>query len=193
MDYRFLYNRIKYIIINPPKAWGVIRSENRPLKDVRNSFFLPLLIIVTLCAFAGSIIFTNSTLSPVYSVLIAIKSFILHLFVVFFSAAVLGEITRALDLGKNYTVSFKLIAYSVAPLLICQMISHLFESLIFINILSLYGLYIFWTGAEIMLNPPEHKKMPMLVATFIVVAGLYIAAAVLLNSLTDRIYFGYFA
>jgi hypothetical protein len=193
MDYRFLYNRIKYIIINPPKAWGVIRSENRPLKDVRNSFFLPLVIIMALCAFTGSVIFTNSTLSPVYSIFVAIKSLLLHLLVVFFSSAVLGEITRALDLGKNYTVSFKLVAYSVAPLLICQMISNLFESLIFINVLSLYGLYIFWTGAEIMLNPPEHKKRPMLIATFIVVTGLYIATAVLLNSLTDRFYFGLFA
>jgi hypothetical protein len=193
MDYRFLYNRIKYIILNPPKAWGVIKSENRPIKDVRNSFFFPLVLIVTICSFLGSIIFTNSTLSPLYSVFIALKFLILHLAVVFSSAVIFGEITKALDLGKDFTVSFKIIAYSIAPFLLSQMISHLFESLIFVNILSLYGLYIFWVGAEKMLDPPEHKKMPMLVATFIVVTGLYIAGAILLTALTDRIYFGYFA
>lgn len=193
MDYRFLYNRIKYIILNPGKAWRVIYEENRPIKDVRNSFFLPLVLIVTICSFLGSIIFTNATLPPVYSVFVALKFLILHLVVVFTSAAIFGEITKALDLGKNYTVSFKIIAYSVAPLLICQMIGHLFESLIFVNILSLYGLYIFWIGTEKMLNPPEHKKMPMLVATFVVVAGFYIAGTILLTSLTDRLYFSYFA
>jgi hypothetical protein len=193
MDYRFLYNRIKYIILNPPKAWGVIHDENRPIKDVRNSFFIPLVILVTISSFLGSIIFTNSTLSPVYSVFVAIKFLILHLIVVFTSALIFGEITKALDLGKNYTVSFKIIAYSLAPLLICQIISHLFESLIFVNILSLYGLYIFWIGTEKMLNPPEHKKMPMLVATFVVVAGFYIAGLILLTSITDRVYFGHFA
>jgi hypothetical protein len=193
MDYRFLYNRIKYIILNPVKAWTVIHEEKRPIKDVRNSFFLPLVLIVAICSFLGSIIFTNATLSPVYSVLEALKFLILHLVVVFTSAVIFGEITKALDLGKDYTVSFKIIAYSVAPLLICQMISHLFESLIFINILSLYGLYIFWIGTEKMLDPPEHKKMPMLLATFVVVAGFYIAGTILLTSLTDRIYFGYFA
>jgi hypothetical protein len=191
MDYRFLYNRIKYIILNPPKAWTVIHQENRPIKDVRNSFFFPLVLIVSICSFIGSIIFT--TLSPVYSVMEAFKFLILHLVVVFTSAVIFGEITKALDLGKDYTVSFKIIAYSVAPLLICQMISHLFESLIFINILSLYGLYIFWVGTEKMLDPPEHKKMPMLVATFVIVAGFYIAGTILLTSLTNRIYFSHFA
>jgi hypothetical protein len=193
MDYRFLYNRIKYIILNPPKAWTVIHQENRPIKDVRNSFFFPLVLIVSICSFIGSIIFTNSTLSPVYSVMEAFKFLILHLVVVFTSAVIFGEITKALDLGKDYTVSFKIIAYSVAPLLICQMISHLFESLIFINILSLYGLYIFWVGTEKMLDPPDHKKMPMLVATFVIVAGFYIAGTILLTSLTNRIYFSHFA
>jgi hypothetical protein len=193
MDYMFLYNNIRYIILNPSKAWGIIYDENRPVKDVRNSFFLPLVLLVAISSFLGSIIFTNSTLPPVYSVLVAIKFIILHLVVVFTSALILGEITKALDLGKDFKVSFKLIAYSMAPLLICQIISHLFESLIFINILSLYGLYIFWTGAEKMLNPPDHKKMPMLVATIVVVAELYIGGLILFSSIAERIYLGYFA
>jgi hypothetical protein len=193
MDYRFLYNRIKYIILNPPKAWGVIHEENRPIRDVRNSFFIPLVILVAISSFLGSIIFTNSTLSPVYSLIAALKFLILHLVVVFTSALIFGEITLALDLGKDYTVSFKILAYSLAPLLICQIISHLFESLIFVNILSLYGLYIFWIGSEKMLNPPEHKKMPLLIATFVVVAGFYIAGLILLTSISDRVYFSHFA
>jgi hypothetical protein len=193
MDLRFLYNRIKYIILNPAKAWEVIYQENRPIRDVRNSFFLPLVLMVAISSFLGSIIFTNSTLSPAYSLFVALKSLALHLVVVFTSAVIFGEITKALDLGKDFTTSFKIIAYSLAPLMICQVISHLFESLIFVNILSLYGLYIFWIGAEKMLNPPEHKKMPMLIATVVVLAGFYIAGTILLTSLTDRIYFGYFA
>ena len=193
MDYRFLFNSIRYIILNPNKAWRVINEEKRPIKDVRNSFFFPLVLIVTVCSFLGSIIFTNSTLSPIYSVFVALKFLILHLFVVFTAAVIFGEMTKALDLGKNFTLSFKIIAYSIAPLIICQIISHLFESLIFVNILSLYGLYIFWIGAEKMLDPPEHKKMPMLVTTFVVVAGLYIAGTFVLTSLTDRVYFAFFA
>ena len=189
MDFRFLYHRIRYIIINPTKAWEYIQKENRPMKDVRNSFLLPVVILVSVCAFTGSAIFINSTLSPVYSLLVALKAIVLNLAVIYSSALVLSEITKALDLGKDFLVSFKLIVYSLAPFLICQMASQLFDSLIFIDILAIYGLFIFSIGSEKMLNPPEHKKMPMLIATAVVVLGLYIAFGIFLSSLLDRIYF----
>jgi hypothetical protein len=193
MDFKFLYHRIKYIILNPAKAWNYIFEENRPLKDPRNSFLFPLVILITLSAFLGSIIFTNATLSPVYSVFIALKYLILNLFVVYASAVVFSEITKALDLGKDFTVSFKMMVYSLAPFFICQIVSNLFESLIFVDILALYGLYIFWVGAVKMLNPPEHKKMPMLVATFIVITGFFISGSIVLSAIIDRFFFKYFA
>jgi hypothetical protein len=65
--------------------------------------------------------------------------------------------------------------------------------MIFIDILALYGLFIFWEGAIKMLNPPGHKKMPLLIATVITVTGLYIAFSVVLNQITDRVFYAFFA
>lgn len=193
MDYKFLYHRIKYIILNPVKGWDTIHSENRPIKDVRGSFFFPLIILVSIAAFVGSVIFTNPGLSIIYSVLIGIKYFLLLYFTIYASAFIFKEITFALDLGRDFTVSFKMIAYSTAPFLICQIISRIFESFIFVNVLSFYGLYIFWIGAEKMLNPPEYKKTPMLIAASFTFTGLYIATNFLLKMIVDRIYFTFFA
>ena len=193
MDFRFLYHRIRYIILNPAKAWEFIQQENRPIRNVRNSFLLPLIILVTICAFLGSLIFINPTLSPVYSLFIALKVLLLNIIVVYLSAIVLSEITKALDLGKKFLTSYKLIVYSLTPYLICQIISQLFDSLIFINILSIYGLYIFSAGADRMLKPAEHKRMPMLIAIAVVVTGFYIAFGLILSSVIDRIYFSLIA
>lgn len=193
MDLRFLYLRVRYVILNPSKAWEFIHRENRPIKDVRNSFLLPVISLVTICAFLGSLIFINPTLSPVYSLFIALKVLLLNLIVVYLAAIVLGEITKALDLGKNFLVSYKLIVYSLAPFFICQMASQLFDSLIFINILAIYGLYIFSSGADRMLNPPDHKRMPMLIAIAVVVIGFYIALGIFLSLVIDRIYFSLIA
>ena len=193
MDYKFLLRSIRYIILNPVKAWKIIDEEKRTLKEIRNNFLFPLIILASICAFLGSIIFTHAMLSPVYSVFVALKYLLLYLFVIYTSALILGEITFALDLGKDFTLSFKMIVYSFTPFLICQFASHIFESLVFVNILSLFGLYIFWVGAEKMLNPPDHKRMPMLVATFVVISGFYIAGNIVLTSLIDRIYFSAFA
>jgi hypothetical protein len=193
MDFRFLYHRIRYIILNPAKAWEYIHQENRPIRDVRNSFLLPVIILVTICAFLGSLIFINPTLSPVYSLFIALKVLLLNIIVIYLSTIVLSEITKALDLGKNFLTSYKLIVYSLTPYLICQIISQLFDSLIFINILSIYGLYIFSSGADMMLKPQEHKRMPMLIAIAVVVTGFYIAFGLILSSVIDRIYFSLIA
>lgn len=193
MDYKFFYQSLLNIIFAPGKAWDIILLENRSAKSLKNNLLYPLLIIVALAAFLGSVIFINTTLSPVYSVFKGVKFFILLLSVSYFSALVLGEITRPLDLGKSFAVSFRLIVCSLIPLFLCQAASQLFESLVFVNILSLYGLYIFWIGAEKILNPPDYKKMPLLVAIFTVTAASFFSFSWILTSIFDRIYFHYLA
>jgi hypothetical protein len=53
-------------------------------------------------------------------------------------------------------------------------------------------LYIFWVGVERMLNPPEHKKMPILIATTVSIILILFGTNWLLSTLLDRIYFSFF-
>jgi len=193
MDFRFLYHRTKYFIISPGKAWEVVHREARPMKFVRGSFFMPLIILVTVSAFLGSMFFINTTLKPMYSVLAAVSTFFFLYLGVYASAFVVREITRALDLGHDFLVAFKLVAYSMAPIFLSLTISRLLESLLFINVLGLYGLYILWIGMETMVNPPDHKKLPMMIATVISMLIIFMLMLVILSKLTEAVYFGIFA
>jgi hypothetical protein len=193
IDFKFLYQNLIRIIFTPVMGWNIITEENRTSNYLRNNLLFPILIIVSIAAFLGSLIFTNATLPAIYSVFTGIRFFLLFLIVAYLSALMLGEITKPLDLGKNFSVSFRLIVYSLTPLFLCQIVSQLFESLIFVNILGLYGMYIFWTGAEKMLNPPDYKKMPLLITIFVVITGFFFAGNWVLTSLTDRIYYLFFA
>jgi hypothetical protein len=193
MDFRFLYHRTKYFIINPGKAWEVVHREERPMKFVRGSFFMPLIILVTVSAFLGSMFFINTTLKPMYSVLAAITTFLFLYLGVYASAFIVREIMRALDLGHDFLVAFKLVAYSMAPIFLSLTVSRLFESLLFINVLGLYGLYIFWIGMETMINPPDHKKLPMIIATVVSMLIILLLLQVILSKLTHAVYFTIFA
>jgi hypothetical protein len=193
MDYRFLFKGIINILLNPSKYWNTIYSENTSARLIRNSFLLPLLILVSIAFTAGSLIFFNTELSFLYSILLGIRTFLVLAITTYFTSYILREITYPLDLGKDFNISFRLIVYSLAPLLLCQIISSVFESLLFVNLLGLYGLYIFWTGAEVMLNPPQHKRMPMLIATTVVLIGVYVFTDFILTMITDRIYYAYFS
>lgn len=193
MDLRFLYHRTRYFIISPVKAWEVVHRENRPIKYVRGSFFMPLITLVSVSSFFGSLFFINNTLEPMYSVLVTVNTFIFLYLGVYASSYIVTEITKALDLGGDFVVSFKLVAYSLAPLFLSLTISRLFESMLFLNILSLYGLYIFWIGMETMMNPPEHKKLPMVIATVISMIIIIGILQIVLSKLTETIYFAFFA
>jgi hypothetical protein len=188
----FLFG-VKDIIINPVKAWTIIDSENKSISVIRNSFLFPVILLVSVSATAGSLIYTNTELSPVYSVFVGIKCFLLYYVTVYASAFILKEITYPLDLGRDYAISFRLIVYSIVPFLLCQILSRLFESLLFVNILALYGLYIFFTGTEKILTPPAYKKMPMLIATTLTFIGIYIITNLLLTTVIDKIYKVFFS
>jgi hypothetical protein len=193
MNNKFLLLGVIDIFINPVKAWETIDSENRPVNVIRNSFLFPFILLVSVSAVAGSLIYTNAELSPVYSVFVGIKCFLLFYVTVYVSAFILKEITYPLDLGKDFAISFRLIVYSIVPFLLCQILSRLFESLLFVNIIALYGLYIFWTGTERVLTPPGYKKMPMLIAATLTFVGIYIITNLLFTILIDKIYFAFFA
>ncbi len=193
MDFRFLYHRTKYFIINPGKAWEVVHREERPMRFVRGSFFVPLVILVAVSSFLGSMFFINTTLKPMYSVMTAVSTFLFLYLGVYCSTFVVREIMKAMDLGHDFLVAFKLVAYSMAPIFLSLTVSRLFESLLFINVLGLYGLYIFWIGMEVMVNPPDHKKLPMIIASVISMLIIFFLLQIILSKLSQTLYFSIFA
>ena len=192
MNFSFFLVGIKNILFNPVKFWETIKSENTPAVLIRNSFLIPFSFLVALSSFFGSLLYVNSELAPLYSVLVGIKCLLVIFIAVYSTSYLVSQITYPLDLGKNFNNSFRMVVVSITPFLMCQIPSRLFESLLFVNIISFYGLYIFWIGAEKILNPPQYKKMPLLIATSISFAGIYIVTDLLLGTIIDRFYFLFF-
>jgi hypothetical protein len=193
MDFKFLFNSVKNIIRNPGKAWEDIHSENKPAKYIGINLLFPLIILAALSAFLGSFLFARTELLKSYSVLAGFKYFILIYLAIYGTALIFREITRALRVVMDFDLSFRLIAYSSVPFIICQIISLLFESFIFINVLALVGLYIFWTGMEKLLKPPEQRKLPLLIAATVTFIVVFFAANRLLSIVTEKLYFVFFA
>lgn len=193
MNINFLFRWVRYLIFNPIKLWETIHSEDPPVSQIRNNILLPVTALIIVSGFIGSLLFINNELLPVYSVLVSLRLFLVIIITVYFSALILREVTYPLDLGRSYSTAFRLIVFSATPFFLCQILSRMFESLLFINILGLWGLYIFWTGAGRLISPPGYKKMPLLVAAVIVFAVIYIVTSLALNMITDRLYFGFIA
>jgi hypothetical protein len=193
MDFKFLAKSVKNIILKPAKAWDDIYLENKPVKYIGINLLLPLIILAAVSGFLGTFLFTRTELLKAYSVLTGVKYFILIYLVIYGTALIFREITKALGVGMDFDLSFRLIAYSSVPYIICQIISLLFESFIFINVLAFVGLYIFWTGMEKLLNKPEKIKLPLLIAATLTFVVVFLTANWFLSIVFDKLYFAFFA
>lgn len=192
MNFKYLVAGIKNILFNPDKAWDNIEAEEKQVRTIRDSILLPVIILVSLAALAGSLMFSNSALPASYSFFVAVRTFLILITTVYVAALIMGEITFPLDLGRDFNTSFTIITFSFIPFFICSILSGLFESLLFVNIIGLYGLYIFWEGTGKFMNPPRYKRMPLLIATFAITVLVYLGADAVLKTVLDKIFYAFF-
>lgn len=188
MDFGFFLRGLTGVIFKPARFWETLNPDRHTASKILLSYLLPLVILVSLSTYFGSMLFTNTKMELAFSVITAVRCLAVYAVSIYLSTNILNGITHPLDLGRNTAVSFSLIVFSVTPLMLCQLISKLFETFQFVNILALYGLYIFWAGAEKLLNPPDYRKTPLLVAAFVTFTGIFIAADIILKMVAERLY-----
>jgi len=193
MDFRFFLQGISKVILSPGAYWEMIIREKTSVSFVRNSMLLVFAVLIAAFGFAGSIIFTNSHLAPVYSVLYSVQCFLVILLSVYLTSAVLVIASGFAGLSITFGMAFRMIVISLIPFFLCQLLSKLFESFQFVNILALFGLNIFWIGIRKQTKADEKQKLTLLIVTFITFSLMYVTSDLVLGLFADRIYFGIFA
>ena len=193
MDIKFLAYTVRNLILDPVEEWDVIHSENRSASFFSRSLFLPLLFLASVSSFLGAFLFTNTELGNAWSVLKGIRFFAVVIIATYCTAFILNEITAFVGIKKDFSISFRIIVCSIVPFILCQIISQLLESFIFVNILSAFGLYIMWTGITKMLDPAEGKKLTLMIGATVAFIALFLIASSVMTSLTYKIYFSFFS
>ncbi|MBN1388023.1 MAG: YIP1 family protein [Bacteroidales bacterium] len=191
IDFRMLRDRARYIIIHPMRAWDTILNENRSVRTVQSSFLFPVLILISLSAFAGSLIYNPAGLSILFPVLRALKQFICFYLTVLLSSWVINELSQAFTKNKNYSFNFKLVTYSLTPLYITVLITRFLPDLALINILSLYGAYILYAGLKTTENTTGQNLLRYFIVALFTIIIFYLAISWISSSLLEGIYFAF--
>jgi hypothetical protein len=192
MDIKFLAYTVRNLILDPVKEWDVIHSENRSASFFSRNLFLPLLFLASVSSFLGALLFTNTELGNAWSVLKGVRFFAVVIIATYGTAFILNEITAFIGIRKDFSISFRIIVCSIVPFILCQIVSQLFESFIFVNILSAFGLYIMWNGITKMLDPAEGRELALMIGATVAFIALFLIASSVMTSLTDKIYFSFF-
>lgn len=191
VDLRMLRDRARYIILHPVKAWETINNENRSVRTVQGAFLLPVLILISLSAFLGALIYNPSGLSVLFPIIRALKQFICFYLTVLLSAWVLNEISQAFVREKNYSFNFKLVSYSLTPLYITVIISRFLPDLAMINLLGFYGAYILYEGISSIEKISREGIIRYFIVALLTVIVFYIAISWISRSVLEGMYFAF--
>ncbi|MBN2664966.1 MAG: hypothetical protein JXR67_00535 [Bacteroidales bacterium] len=193
MDFKFLADTVRNIILSTLKEWDAIYARNKPYRLFSRSLFFPLLILASISTFLGSYLFTNTELTNFYSVITGLRYFAVITIVVYGTALGMREMMRSFGYGNDFGIAFKIVCCSVVPLLLCQILSQLIESFIFVNILAFFGFYILYTGIERMLSPSESDRLKLMIGVPLIFFILFILTGRIITQITDKFYFSFFA
>jgi len=188
-DLKLLWDRARYILVQPVKAWERIRSENRSLKDVHKSFLVPVLVLLSVSAFAGTLIYSPAGLSIIFPFIKGIKQFVCFYATVLFTAWVINELSLAFVQKKDYNLNFKLVAYSLTPLYLTVFITRFLPDLGILNILALYGSYILFTGLKTIENISRQGIIRYFIVALLTIVVFYLSISWITRSLLEGVYF----
>jgi len=193
MDFKFLVKTVKNIIVNTEPEWETIVAEKRTSKFIALNLLLPLIIPASLSAYLGSLFFIDTGLNQAYAVLMGFRYLILFIVVIFLTAVLLKETLKRYGSDSGFENAFKITAFSLVPLLLCQIISRLFESFVFVNVLAMFGIFICWVGIDRLTDLSKKKKYQLLLITTAIFIAVWLITSRLLKFAADKIYYSFFA
>ncbi len=142
--YKNLIGRLKELVVNPQKEWGVIMTERKTINEVLSQYTFPLLGVYTLTVFIGYLV-SHQQLdfgSALKEAVFTFSSCFFGLYVTYYLLNKVLEYT-AQEVGKESV--FQLVAYSSGVIYLTgSVIALVPETMIIASILNLYVVYLVW-------------------------------------------------
>jgi hypothetical protein len=170
-----IISRVKAVLFDPPNAWTSIKAEQATIKELYLNYFLVLAALPPLCGFLGNVIFgvtlpfIGTIHPPFFSALGgALFRYVLSLGGMYVLALILQFVAKNFSGNPDLSNTFKLAAFSYVPAYVFGVLGIMPGFVAMIGgLLSLYSIYVFWTGVTPMTDVPEGKKIPFTIVSAI--------------------------
>ena len=153
--------RIKGLLFTPESEWALIEAQGPTIFEIYRDYVLPLALIPPLAGFLGGYFFgfggsphEVSHLTFAGGLIRAGLQYVLSLPLLFLVAFVLSSLAPHFEGESDDGRALALTAYSYTPAWLASLFG-LLPHLRWLDILGLYGLYIFYHGLPRMLRCPK--------------------------------------
>ena len=180
MNYDYLVERVKRLVVQPKQEWAAIEEEELSRKEIYTRYVMILAAIPPVAGFIGYSIVGVGVFGHTFRVPLAtglahmIVGYLLALGAVYVLALVINFFAQRFDAPEDFMSALKLAAFAPAPGWVAGVLNIIPSLWIIGVLLSLYGLYLIFVGLPILMRPPAEKFPPYLVVG--VMAAILIVA-----------------
>jgi hypothetical protein len=177
-----IISTIKENILNPKEFWKARKESTESHLRSITGFFIPVLAVVAVAVFLGEF-FRSAHFYMGYAVLKAIREVLLFVLQYLLAVYFTNELIKTFKGEKDIAAVRKLVLFSLTPFLLVSILTGLFQFLYVLDILGIYSFYIFWIGANELLEIPKEKKDSYLIITILVNFFVFSFLSILLSKL----------
>lgn len=158
VNFSRIFATLLEVIVEPLKFWEKQKKVKNENQHLFLNYLLPLLIAIFLVVYASELI-RGTRFYLTFPLMKAGREVILFLLQYVISVFFTNELIKPFGGEKNIFVARKLMVYSLTPFMLVSTITSMFPFLYVIEVLGLYGFYIFWVGVNAMLKFPDGKQI----------------------------------
>jgi hypothetical protein len=160
-----LIARVRGILLDPQAEWPIIERESGDPSFLFTTYVAVLALIPALAGFIGTVLIgvtvpvIGTVRMPLLSGLFhAVFGYVLTFVIVYVVAIIVDALAPTFGGQKNFQNALKLTVYSYTPAWLAG-IFLLIPGLRFLTLLSLYGLYLLYTGLPPLMKAPKDKAL----------------------------------
>ncbi|MDR1455617.1 MAG: YIP1 family protein [Tannerella sp.] len=155
--FRKIFLRIYFIIVHPAREWRVLAEEERESEHFYSSYFHPLLGLIALAAFLGSVFSSRSVETALK---LSILEFVVYFAGFYLSSFLLKKIMERSCAGAHTERIPYFAVYASSPVYLISIITSLFGSgSQAVYFFLPYTAYIIWEGASNYMGIEEEKQI----------------------------------
>ncbi|MDR0370416.1 MAG: hypothetical protein LBH80_00965 [Prevotellaceae bacterium] len=158
-------HKIKYIftaawdlVFSTKQTWSHVEKEMKSVREIRSGYVFPWIAVCVLTSFVSSFFVSDTNLFE--------KAFLNFIIT---SAALVGGyfltikicrryFAKEYPLDENIVKIETVVAYSFTTIFLLEVITSVFPSLFFLQILSIHAAYLVWEGSGVVFGIEEDKK-----------------------------------
>ena len=174
------------MLTGPRRFWDDI-TERKATIRVFSQFYLPFVILVSITSSIGDLLNSPEILIS-YTVVTGLKDIFVYLIHFFIMVFVINQLTTAFGGTENIESSRLAVGFSMTPFFMVAAITGLFPFLYVLNVLGLYGLYIFYTGVPKLFGIPKSRIIAFTVTAILVNFVIFAVLSIIFWKLLGTFY-----